>query len=87
MKPLSGREAEVQKLNIELVHYYQQQPGCVSSRFIEAADRLGEMGRLSEWESEAAADAAATSDHSMSLRASLHLAVRRGHIERSFRIA
>ncbi|MEO8457672.1 MAG: antibiotic biosynthesis monooxygenase [Chloroflexota bacterium] len=85
MKPLSRKELEVQKLNLELVTHYRQQPGCVSSRFIEAHDGSGEMGRLSEWESEHAADAAATNDHSMFLRSRVQLAVRKGHLDRSFK--
>ena len=84
MKPLAGRELEVTKLNLELVSLYRQQPGCISSQFIRSTEASGDIGRLSFWESESAADAAATGDHSMHLRSRLHLAVRRGHQDRSF---
>ena len=84
MKPLAGRDLEVTKLNLELVSLYRGQPGCISSQVIRATDTSGEVGRLSFWESESAADAAATGDHSMHLRSRLHLAVRRGRLDRSF---
>ncbi len=84
MKPLAGRDLEVTKLNLELVSLYRGQPGCISSQVIRATDTSGEVGRLSFWESESAADAAATGDHSMHLRSQLHLAVRRGRLDRSF---
>jgi quinol monooxygenase YgiN len=85
MKPLAGRELEVTKLNVELIALYREQPGCISSQLIQAVDGSGEVGRLSQWESESAADAAATGDHSMHLRSRLHLAVRKGRLDRSFR--
>jgi len=85
MRPLAGREAEVDQLNLELVEYYRGQPGCLQSTVIHAADGSGETGRVSFWDSEAAADAAANSDRSMFLRSRLHLMLRRGHQDRSFR--
>ena len=84
MKPLVGREAEAAELNEQLVAFYRQQKGCLQSHFMRAADRSGEMGRVSLWESEEAADEAASAHHSLSLRSRLHLLVRRGHQERSF---
>ena len=84
MKPLAGRDLEVQKLNAELVNYYQNQPGCLQSVLVRSTDESGEVGRISFWESENAADQAANSDHSLALRSRLHLMVRRGHQERSF---
>jgi quinol monooxygenase YgiN len=84
MKPLANRELEALKLNKQLVEHYRSQTGCFSSHVIQAADGSGEIGRVSFWESESTADAAATADHSMSLRASLHLIVRKGHQDRSF---
>ncbi len=85
MQPLPGREQEVEELNRELISFYREQPGCVSCQFIRAVDDSSEVGRLTQWESEAAADAAATTDRSMQLRSRLHLAVHEGHVDRSFR--
>lgn len=84
MKPLRGREAEVDKLNSELVDLYRQQEGCLGSHLVRATDGSGEVGRISFWASEAVADAAAISDRSMYLRSRLHLLLRRGHQDRSF---
>ena len=84
MRPLAGREAEALKLNSDLVQLYSGQKGCLGSHLIRAADGSGEIGRVSFWESEGDADAAATADRSMFLRSRLHLLVRRGHQDRSF---
>ena len=84
MRPLAGREAEADKLNLDLVEYYRQQAGCLQSTVIHAADGSGETGRVSFWESETAADTAASTDRSMFLRSRLHLLLRRGHQDRSF---
>lgn len=85
MRPLTNREAEAEQVNRELVEFYRGQDGCLRSTLIRATDDSGEMGRVSFWESEAAADAAANTDRSMLLRSRLHLMVRRGHQDRSFR--
>ena len=84
MRPLSRHQLEVEKLNRELVQLYRKQEGCISSHLIRAADGSSEVGRVSFWQSEGTADAAATSDQSLSLRSRLHLLVKRGHQDRSF---
>lgn len=84
MQPLTGRESEVEKLNLELVQFYRTREGCLGSHVLRATDRSGEIGRLSFWMSEFMADAAATTDHSMSLRSRLHLIIAPGHEQRSF---
>ena len=84
MKPLSRRPLEVEKLNRELVQLYRKQEGCISGHLIGAAPGSGEVGRVSFWQSESAADAPATSDQSLSLRSRLHLLVKRGHQDTSF---
>ena len=84
MKPLAGRDADVDELNAQLVDLYRQQDGCLQSVLIRATDESGEVGRVSFWESESAADAAANTDRSMLLRSRLHLILRRGHQDRSF---
>jgi quinol monooxygenase YgiN len=84
MTPLAGREEEASQINQELVDFYRSQKGCLSSHFVKAADTSGELGRISFWNSERAADEAATLEHSLYLRSRLHLLVRRGHQDRSF---
>ncbi len=87
MTALAGREEEASRVNQELVDFYRTQEGCLSSHFVNAADRSGEQGRISFWISERAANEAATQERSLQLRSSLHLVVRRGHQDRSFTIA
>lgn len=84
MRPLAGREAEAGELNRDLVEHYRQQSGCLQSTVIHATDGSGDTGRVSFWESEAAADTAASTDRSMFLRSRLHLLLRRGHQDLSF---
>ena len=84
MKPMKGRDAEVLRLNRELVEFYREQAGCAQSHYLRPATEGGQHGRVSFWASEATADAAATLDHSMFLRSRLHLIVRKGHEELSF---
>ena len=84
MRPLAGREEEAGKLNRELAEYYRQQSGCLQSTVIHAADGSADTGRVSFWESESAADTAASTDRSMFLRSRLHLLLRRGHQDLSF---
>jgi quinol monooxygenase YgiN len=84
MMPEKGRRAEVRQLNQELAAFYRTQEGCRDSFVISAADNSGELGRLSVWDSEEAAERAANDQHSMSLRSELHLAIQPGHSERSF---
>jgi hypothetical protein len=84
MVPLAGREEESTRINQELVAFYSAQPGCLGSCFVTAADASGEQGRVSFWETERAADAAAVQERSLYLRSRLHLLVREGHQERSF---
>lgn len=84
MKPVPGREAEVMELNESLVSFYRSHEGCQVCYLVTAADGSGEVGRLSVWDSERAADRAANDDHSMALRSRLHLLIQPGHQDRSF---
>jgi heme-degrading monooxygenase HmoA len=84
MHPVPGREAEVEDLNRELIALYSEQHGFLESRFIRATTGSNEVGRVTFWESAGAADAAAISDRSMSLRSRLHQLVQRGHQDRLF---
>ena len=84
MKPKDGRGPEVAEINEQLAAFYRQQEGCLQGYSMRAADGSGEMGRLSIWESDEAAEQAATTEHSLSLRSRLHLLVQTGHEQRSF---
>lgn len=84
MKPLPGQEAEVKEINQQLVHLYRSLEGCLAAFAVAAVDGSGDLGRLTVWESEHAADHAATHHHSLALRSQLHLLIQPGHQERSF---
>ncbi|OFW65093.1 MAG: hypothetical protein A2Y74_08795 [Actinobacteria bacterium RBG_13_63_9] len=84
MTPAEGRDEELRRLNEELSSFYQTRNGCLQSFVITAADGSGELGRISIWESEEAAEHAANHEHSMSLRSRQHQVVKPGHSARSF---
>ena len=84
MTPAQRREAEARGFNQELSAFYRAQEGRRDCFVITAADGSGELGRLSVWDSEEAAERAANHQHSMSLRSQLHLSVQPGQAERSF---
>ncbi len=84
MRSMPGHEAEVDRLNRELVAYYRRFPGCLAAYYVQAADGSGEVGRVSVWQSEDDADRAASDDHSLALRSQLHLLIQPGHQDRSF---
>ncbi len=84
MRPLPGHEAEVHEMNRELAGYYRTQAGCLQSTAMRAADGSGQAARVSLWESEAAADAAASTERSLSLRSRLQQVVGRDHQDLSF---
>lgn len=84
MRPMAGHEAEVERLNRELLDFYRRCPGCLATYLVKAADNSGEVGRLTIWEREEDADRAANADHSLALRSQLHLRIQPGHADRSF---
>ncbi|GBD13376.1 hypothetical protein HRbin24_01404 [bacterium HR24] len=84
MRAAPGHEGEVERLNRELVAYYRRFPGCLGTYYVRSADGSGEVGRVSIWESDDAADRAANDDHSMAVRSQLHLLIQPGHQDRSF---
>jgi len=84
MSPLEGHEAEVDEMNRELAEFYRDQASCLQSAALRTTDASSGVGRVSFWESEAAADAAASKDHSMFLRSRLQQLVRPEHEELSF---
>ena len=60
MKPIAGREEDAATLNRDLVGLYREQAGCQLSHTLVATDGSGEIGRMSLWESENAADSGHT---------------------------
>lgn len=87
MRPKTGREGEAEEVNLELINFYREQPGCLHSSFVRAADGSGEIGRITFWESASTADRAAMRERSIYLRSRLHLVIEKGHQDRSFEAA
>ncbi|HUF52194.1 MAG TPA: antibiotic biosynthesis monooxygenase [Dehalococcoidia bacterium] len=87
MRPKPGREAEAEAVSRELIDFYREQPGCLHSTFVNAMDGSSEIGRITFWESSAVADRAAMRERSIYLRSRLHLAIEKGHQDRSFEAA
>ncbi len=83
MQPKSGRHAEVKELLEDLAGYFAQQPGFVEGYGLYSSDAL--VGRVTVWENEQSAEAAAQSNHVLSVRSRLNTDVESGsHQEHAF---
>jgi quinol monooxygenase YgiN len=65
------RRVEVEQHYRELVQHVRTLPGCLGAYVLVAQDDSGEVGRLSIWEDETAANHAANDPHAMALHAEL----------------
>jgi quinol monooxygenase YgiN len=83
-KPRHGQEERVADIMRKLNEFAASQPGCVTTMLLRPHDESGEIARMSIFQDENAADHVAQTDHVLSLRSELHLAVEAGHIERAF---
>jgi quinol monooxygenase YgiN len=85
MKAKAGRDGDVARLMDQLVDYYKDQEGFLHGYTLKAADETGDVGRVTVWVSEEAADHVAQSNHVLSLRSDLMpMLVGDSDIERSF---
>ncbi len=84
MVPISGQEAEVEKINKELMDYAKSLEGCLSAHALKASDSSGYVCRVSEWESADHANKGVTTMHAMALRSELHLKIQPGHMDKGF---
>ena len=84
MQPKANRHAEVKELLDDLAHYFAKQPGYVEGYGLYSSDAL--VGRVTVWDSEAGADAAAQSTHVLAVRSRLNTDVVEGsHQEHAFK--
>ncbi len=83
-KPRPERVAEVRRHYEELVGYLSTLPGFVAGWVVVPHDDSGEVGRLSMWESQEAANHAANDPRAMSLHAELEFDVFGNMWDRSF---
>ena len=65
---MEGRGEEAQRLEADLLSHSSAQEGFVGGYRLTARDGGREIGRITIWESEEAADRAATTRHVMALR-------------------
>lgn len=87
MRPKRGQEHRLTELIDQLVAYYGQQPGFIRGYRLNAlpGDTSGRLGRIGVWESAAAAERAAGTDHDLALRSEVNMVVEDGsHEELAF---
>ncbi len=70
-RPLEGRDEEVRRLEEDLLSYYAAQEGFLSGYRLTAREGHREVGRITLWESEEAAERAAATERVMVLRSKL----------------
>lgn len=83
-RSLHGQEERFQTVMRRLSEVTGEQPGCSASYIMEPHDDSGEIARISFYDEEASATAAAQSQTIMALRSELHLVTDAGHVERGF---
>lgn len=82
--PPPERMAEVRRQYEEIVAYVSTFPGYVSGWVVAPGHGEDEVGRLTIWQSEAAANHAATDPHAMALHSQVQFAARGNVWDRSF---
>ena len=82
--PLPGRVAEVRQQYEVLVAHVSTLPGFVTGWVVAPGYGGNEVGRLTVWETEAAANRAANDAHAMALHAQVQFAVFGNLWDRSF---
>ncbi len=83
-KPRAGQFEAVRELQQRVIDALKETPGCREVYLLVPSDDSGEIGRLSLWDSEDAADAAALRDNTMALRSQIGILVEGEGVERSF---
>ena len=80
-----GHEAEVTKIEDDLMAFFTKQPGYIHGYQILGGDSMGRVGRLTLWESDHAADHAAQTPHVLAQRSELLLLIEGDvHVEDSW---
>jgi quinol monooxygenase YgiN len=81
-----GHEAEVDRLENDLMAFFAKQPGYIHGyRITHDNAETGRIGRLTVWRDEQAADNAAQTDHVLAVRSELQMLIEEEqHAERSW---
>lgn len=81
----AGQEDAVEKIEDELMAFFAQQPGYIHGYHIVGGDSDGRVGRLTLWESDAAADQAAQTAYVLARRSEVLMIIEGdGHVEDSW---
>jgi quinol monooxygenase YgiN len=83
-RPRRGQEARFEEIMRRLTEVTEQQPGCQSTYMLKPDDDSGDIARISFYDEQQQADAAAQGSTIMALRSELHLLSEAGHLERGF---
>jgi hypothetical protein len=84
-EPKEGKEAQVARIEDDLMAYFAKQPGYVNGYQIIGGDSDGRIGRLTLWESDQAADHAAQTAHVLAQRSELLMLIEGDiHVEDSW---
>ena len=86
-RPAEGGSEEAQRLEEDLLSHFSAQEGFVSGYRLAARNGGREVGRITIWESEEAAERAATSQHVMALRSKLLAVTEEERVEMAFEAA
>jgi quinol monooxygenase YgiN len=85
MTPRKGHREELERTLLALAEFRATQPSHWLSFRVESRDERGRIGRITAWNDEASANAAALTTHDQSLRSRLNqLIADDDHLERSF---
>lgn len=83
-RPLPGQEQRLEEAMQKLNELAKETTGCLASYLMRPHDDSGEIARISIYEDESTATAAANSNSFLSLRSEMHLSAEPGHQERAF---
>jgi hypothetical protein len=86
-RPREGRNDEVQRLEEDLLSFFAAQEDFVSGYRLTACEGSREVGRITVWKREEAAERAATTDHVMAVRSELLAATEEERVEMAFEAA
>ena len=82
--PRRGEEQATEEVMRKLDAAVSSAPGCLQSYVLKPHDNSGEIARLTIYENEDAAEAAANSAHILSLRSEINILSDGKHVERAF---
>lgn len=83
-RPRHGQEQQLEDAMRKLNDLAKETPGCIATYLLRPHDDSSEIARISIYDSEASADAAANTNAFLVARSEMHLVTEPGHQERAF---